>query len=320
MADELLPRLRVALNDNTLHKIEVVQSLWSGYGEIARYHSPKNHNTIIVKQVSVPQKVQHPRGWNTQTSHQRKLRSYQVEQFFYTNHAYQCDEYCRVPQVIECASDGLLILEDLDASGFEVRRENGDARSVKLGIRWLANFHARFLNSSGHGLWAVGSYWHLQTRQDEWQAMPQGELKNLASVIDTKLNEAKFKTLIHGDAKLANFCFDLDGNDLAAVDFQYVGCGIGMKDLAYFLGCCYDSVGLMDNEYAMLDCYFEYLQRALKRYQLTVDWQALRTEWTELYAFAWADFYRFLVGWSPQHYKISPYMHRQFEKVQTVLG
>jgi thiamine kinase-like enzyme len=62
-------------------------------------------------------------------------------------------------------------------------------------------------------------------------------LKEAAPVIDEKLNTCAYKTFVHGDAKLANFCFAPDGQ-VAGVDFQYVGGGCGMKDVAYFIGSC----------------------------------------------------------------------------------
>lgn len=316
---DLLNELRCHLKDDDMHKVETVQALWSGYGEIARYYSPKKDKHFIVKQVTAPEKVSHPRGWNTQASHERKLHSYQVERSFYQEYATLCDRFCRVPDTILVAENGLLILEDLDESGFVVRRENGESRSVELGIRWIAYFHARFLQHAGHSLWPVGTYWHLGTRLDELQAMEKGSLKNYAESMDQKLNQARYQTLVHGDAKLANFCFHLNGEDLAAVDFQYVGRGVGVKDLAYFLGCCFNSGELMEREADLLECYFNHLQIALNHYQIPVDWESLKLEWTELYPLAWADFYRFLAGWSPGHYKINSYMHRQFEKVEAVL-
>ena len=42
---------------------------------------------------------------------------------------------------------------------------------------------------------------------------------------------------MHGDAKLANFLFTSDHSQVAGVDFQYVGGGCGMKDVAYLLSC-----------------------------------------------------------------------------------
>jgi Ser/Thr protein kinase RdoA (MazF antagonist) len=58
-----------------------------------------------------------------------------------------------------------------------------------------------------------------------------------AAVIDQVLNNCSYQTIVHGDAKLANFCFSKEGA-VSAVDFQYVGGGCGMKDVAYFLGSC----------------------------------------------------------------------------------
>ena len=80
---------------------------------------------------------------------------------------------------------------------------------VKNCLFWLATFHATFMNNSAEGLWDVGTYWHLATRPDELASMEDGKLKNAAAAIDQMLNNCKFQTLVHGDAKLANFCFAL---------------------------------------------------------------------------------------------------------------
>ena len=93
------------------------------------------------------------------------------------------------------------------------------------------------------GLWECGSYWHLGTRPDELAALEDGPLKTTAPLIDQALRQSQFQTIIHGDAKLANFCFarhhnTANGSTVAAVDFQYVGAGCGIKDVTYFLGSC----------------------------------------------------------------------------------
>ena len=147
--------------------------------------------------------------------------------------------YARIPFCLAAkneSSEVLMVLEDLDALGFEGRRSFVNHREWQACVRWLAAFHAENLNASTSGLWETGTYWHLETRPDELERMDDPSLKNAASSIDQKLKDSRFQTLVHGDAKLANFCFSLDGSKVAAVDFQYVGGGCGMKDLAYFVG------------------------------------------------------------------------------------
>lgn len=99
--------------------------------------------------------------------------------------------------------------------------------------------HIQFGKTGSHPrgwdtLWKQGTYWHLSTRPEELAKMLDSPLKQHASHIDEKLDECSFKTIVHGDAKLANFCFTKSGTKSAAVDFQYVGGGCGMKDVAYF--------------------------------------------------------------------------------------
>ena len=140
--------------------------------------------------------------------------------------------------------------------------------------------------------------------------MEAGELKQGAAALDRCLNDAPFRTFVHGDAKLANFCFSDDGERVAAVDFQYVGGGCGMKDVAYFIGSCLDERQCERREQGLLDAYFSELRQALTQRQPRMDPAAVEAAWRPLYAVAWTDFFRFLKGWSPGHWKIHSYSER----------
>jgi len=131
-----------ALNDNfqevvlqatgadALYHIEDIQSLWSGYGKIMRYGlRGADRDRVVVKHVKLPDQHHHPRGWNTDRSHQRKIRSYQVETAWYRDWAPACDARCRVPACLALEADAdefLMVFEDLDASGFPLRKNARD--------------------------------------------------------------------------------------------------------------------------------------------------------------------------------------------------
>ena len=289
----------------------VIQSLWSGYGSIQRYQLLGcDYPSVIVKHVE-PDQGLHPHGWNTDLSHQRKLKSYQVELDWYESRM-NCSEIsdARIPVCLGVQKDEhevLLVLEDLDASGFEGRRNSVSKREWMACVSWLADFHAENLNASFSGLWETGTYWHLETRPDEFNRLDDQVLKQAASSIDQKLKDTKFQTLVHGDAKLANFCFSKDGNQVAAVDFQYVGGGCGMKDLAYFVGSCFRDKQAEEAEEEVLDHYFTQLSKGLRKVKSPVRVDKLEEDWHPLYRVAWADFHRFMKGWSPGHWKLSDY-------------
>lgn len=295
-------------------KVDLVQSLWSGYGQIARVQlggSPMR--SAIVKQVSPPDQTNHPRGWNSDQSHRRKLRSYEVELAWYQDFSERCGSDCRVPKCYATRSingQSLFVLEDLDAAGFPRRQSSLRRNGVETGLRYLANFHATFLGQPPKGLWPIGTYWNLATRPDEWQAMRPGELKTHAAAIDTILNQCRYKTIVHGDAKVANFCFSEDLQQIAAVDFQYVGGGCGMKDVAYFFGSCLDESECQQGESTFLETYFSEFRKALKRTGSTESAGNIEREWRELYPVAWADFTRFMLGWCPEHGKLNAYSRR----------
>lgn len=111
-------------------------------------------------------------------------------------------------------------------------------------------------------------------------------MREAAPALDRALRECSFQTLVHGDAKPANFCFSARGRAVAAVDFQYVGGGCGMKDVVYLLH------GEPDARH--LDGYFAALRGALAP---GIDGDALERQWRALLPTAHADFERFLAGW-----------------------
>ena len=298
---------------------EVIQNLWSGYGKILRYKIISGKvESVVVKHVKYPDKTNHPRGWNTDISHQRKLQSYQVETDFYQSYASKCDAACYLPKcfaVEHRENEVLIVMEDLDASGFPGRKSLVTLNEMKLCLSWLANFHATFMGINPEKLWPVGTYWHLDTRPEELEALEDISLKNAAKNIDTKLNQAQFKTFVHGDAKLANFCFSENSKKVAAVDFQYIGGGCGMKDVAYFIGSCLYEEDCDKYENELLDFYFKALQKALKVNNSVFNFIALEKEWRALFPVAWTDFHRFIKGWSPGHWKINSYSERLAQRV-----
>ncbi|WP_320112111.1 oxidoreductase family protein [Draconibacterium orientale] len=303
-----------------LYENEVIQSLWSGYGEIVRFGLEGCElESVVVKHVNLPEGGSHPRGWNTNLSHRRKLKSYKVETEWYKSFNEKCNNDCKTPHcyALEAKGSGvLMVLEDLDSTGFPKRLNSSvNWDNINACIRWLASFHATFMGTKPKGLWETGTYWHLETRPEELEVMDDLPLKNAALAIDKKLSESPFQTLVHGDAKLANFCFSNDGKNVAAVDFQYVGGGCGMKDLAYFIGSCMSENDCEKYENKLLDLYFSHLQGALYKQNTPIDGKALETNWRELYHVAWADFHRFLKGWHPGHWKINSYSERVSREV-----
>jgi hypothetical protein len=290
----------------SLFEKEVIQDLWSGYGKIIRVGLENaTVQNVIVKHVKFPINKNHPHGWNTDIGHQRKVKSYAVEVNWYDR--YSKNSTARLPKCLafEMQNDEVLIvLEDLDEAGYPLRKKVVIWEEIVACLAWLAKFHASYLGKAPNGLWESGTYWHLATRPQELAVLEDQRLKAAASIIDEKLNKCEYKTFVHGDAKLANFCFAKDGQ-VAGVDFQYVGGGCGMKDVAYFIGSCLNEKDCERLEAQILDTYFKHLQNEMK-----VRNEALEREWRSLYRVAWADFHRFLKGWSPGHWKLNSYSER----------
>ena len=308
---------------------ELVQSLWSGYGEIRRVNPGDGDAatgasaSVIAKWIDPPVQAAHPRGWSTPRSHQRKLTSYEVEKIWYRDFAKLCPVDAQVPSCLghwQQKRQQLLLLSDLD-SNYPLRFESlGQYANtgIESCLKWLASFHANFMGNTGEGLWPVGTYWYLATRPDEYDVMEDGPVKEAAEWLDKRLSDCPYQTLVHGDAKVANFCFSQRGEQVAAVDFQYVGGGVGIRDVVYLLSSCLDEEVLFTESEHYLDTYFEHLHIALENSQ--TDSSANHSAenvckaWRELYAVAWTDFYRFLLGWMPDHPKTHRYTKEMSEQ------
>lgn len=290
---------------------EEIQSLWSGYGSLMRVYTEGEVERVILKYINLGNVENHPRGWNNDIGHQRKLKSYQVEAYWYTKYSHLSQP--RLPKYLYTASlsknEQILVLEDLDRVGFNERRSSLSDKEFFNCIEWLAQFHAGFLNHLTDGLWDIGTYWHLDTRPDELARLEDQTLQTAAHEIDQLLNNCQYKTIVHGDAKVANFCFSEEGA-VAGVDFQYVGGGCGMKDLVYFVGSCLPESECEMREEEVKAFYFDALAKAMGKRDI-----ALENEWKPMYRIAWADFHRFLKGWSPDHWKLNDYSERVTREV-----
>lgn len=306
---------------------EVIQTLWRGYGAIVRVAVEGfDMFSVVVKHVQAtpsPLKTHSNASLrgdpaSSMRSHKRKLRSYVVETQWYRNVSSHCtgeSPIARCYGVAETSNGQFIALEDLDAAGYPRRKTRLNREEIKTCLRWLASFHGTFLGRPPTGLWKTGTYWHLATRPDEFAAMSDSALKGVAKPVDETLNGCRFKTFVHGDAKLANFCFSVDGKRVAAVDFQYVGGGCGIKDVVYFLDSCLSQPEIEASQEQLLSFYFDALERALIARDGSIEFAELKAEWTKMYAFAWVDFYRFLAGWAPQYASLEPYSKRQLDCV-----
>ena len=325
MNQNLLDIVKQATGASDATQGEIIQSLWSGYGEIVRIQlKGAPVQSVVLKHVRFPTEADHPRGWHSDLSHARKVKSYDVEMAWYDQWSSRCSDGFPVPHCYFAATladdEHVMVLEDLDASGYPLRRHEMDRPSVELCLKWLANFHATFMGETPRLLWETGTYWHLATRPDELEATDDPALKQAAAAIDAELNNCRFKTFVHGDAKIANFCFSADSKQVAAVDFQYVGGGCGMKDVIYLLGSCLDEYLCEAWEHELLDFYFNELKQAIDMQGKSTDWKALELEWRALFPIAWVDFNRFLAGWMPGHWKINSYSRRLTSEVITRLN
>lgn len=91
-----------------------------------------------------------------------------------------------------------------------------------------------------------------------------------------------------------------------------------MKDVILFISSCIPPEKCAELENELLDHYFEQIKHSLGENQLETALE-IEVEWRPLYCIAWADFHRFVKGWSPEHWKINEYTEGLKERALKLL-
>lgn len=166
------------------------------------------------------------------------------------------------------------------------KRSELNEQQVYAALNWLSNFHRtsrklvpgnldelllppseeakRRLAGQAWGtkLWLNGGYTYLATRRTEYAALAEDEewsslctpvgpdgqsvAELAANFLTTRGRE--YETLIHGDVKSENLFMTKSGREVAFYDFQYIGLGLGVCDLAKLFTCSVPQDLLTDAE------------------------------------------------------------------------
>ena len=81
--------------------------------------------------------TEHQRGWNTDFSHQRKFKSYEIETNWYEQWNKLTTTDCKTPEFLGSFKKGneqWIILEDLDAS-YPIRKQELTFAEVKVCLK-----------------------------------------------------------------------------------------------------------------------------------------------------------------------------------------
>lgn len=179
-------------------------------------------------------------------------------------------------------------------------------------------------------VWLNGGYTYLATRQGEYASLKEeGEGSEWAQALcepfgnqESTVAElvaralapssdpgavkndgiSRYETLIHGDVKSENLFTNKKGDKVVFYDFQYVGLGLGVCDLAKLFTCsvpasmlgltrsCGQVIPMLEGEERLLRSYLEELQRASG---LNYEWDVFLRHWET----ALVDWLRFQASW-----------------------
>lgn len=325
LAKPIEKAIRRSTGATSIDDYDHVQPLWGGYGEVLRVEvTGAPVDTLIVKRVAPPGGTRGKK--KSKEAHARTLATYDNELLFYENFADRLESKVRLPRLFcgqRLEDSWIFVMEDLLQAGFVAGRRSYSPADVHGALRFLARFHAEFLGDSGQGLWRHGSYWNLAARKADLPQMKNERLKRLASPLDSRINSAKYKTIIHGDAKTDNFCFPAAVAaevEVAGFDFQHTGLGCGMKDVMCLLDSSMTPHEALHAAPGYLDFYFDQLHQALRGQDSDIDAADVEAEWRQLYPVAWADYYRFLDGWAPGRYQPEAYVELMLNEAISILA
>ncbi|KAH5143424.1 hypothetical protein HBH69_193880 [Parastagonospora nodorum] len=174
-------------------------------------------------------------------------------------------------------------------------------------------------------VWLNGGYTYLATRRkeyadlagdadSEWSATLTQEMgtgnESISEIVATFLapaasgssRTARYETLIHGDVKSENLFTSESGEQVAFYDFQYIGLGLGVCDLAKLFTCSVPlnmlinkrivphELSMQDGERALLERYWMRLKDMGKK---DYPWETFMMHWEA----AIVDWLRFQASW-----------------------
>ncbi|GLC68366.1 hypothetical protein PLESTF_000683400 [Pleodorina starrii] len=289
-------------------KSRPIGSLWAGYGGVSSLQVQLKDQSAPV--ALIVKDVRPPRG--SGVSHERKVASYRVEEYFYKNIAPDLISATGLgiprPLAIESAPTGFqFVLTDLRTEYPHPAPDSLDGKQVRAVLSWLATYHAYFWEQpTPAGLQQQGSYWYLDTRREEFAQMGRswGDLKEVAEEVDQRLKspgKSEFMTCIHGDVKNENLLFSADGTRCAAYDFQYTGRSYGVRDVVYLFASSVDSSDLDEREDEYLSYYHAELLDRLATSRGAAGVEAAARYRPDVmrrhFDLALLDYVRFMAGW-----------------------
>lgn len=180
-------------------------------------------------------------------------------------------------------------------------------------------------DATDKAVWLNGGYTYLATRRTEYNRLAKdardewnkplttridGESVSIAEVVATYLAPSlsgwaptgEYQTLIHGDVKSENLFTSTSGAEVAFYDFQYIGLGLGVCDLAKLFTCSIPLSMLVTHshiphELKMQNGEKELLERYWTRLKETsgkqYDWDVFVRHWET----ALVDWLRFQASW-----------------------